>query len=67
MSDDADKLADERNTAILQSLTRIEGRFDSLDGRTRTLENHVSVLAWAYGLGALIFGAIAAKLGFGNG
>jgi hypothetical protein len=63
MSGDTDKLNDERNAAILQALNRIENRFDTLDSRTRTLENHVSVLTWAYGLGTLIFGAIAAKLG----
>jgi hypothetical protein len=51
---DNEKLQDERNAAILAGLERIEHRFDTLDSRTRILENHVSVLAWAYGLGALI-------------
>ena len=64
MSDNTDKLQDERHEAVLGALTRIESRFDSLDTRTRHVEARVSVLAWAYGVGAVMFGAIAAKLGW---
>lgn len=66
MGDNTDKLQDERHGAILGALERIEGRFDALDTRTRDLERNVSVLAWAYGVGTLVFGAIAAKLGWGS-
>lgn len=64
MNDMRDKLQDERHEAVLGALTRIESRFDSLDTRTRHVERRVSVLAWAYGVGAVMFGAIAAKLGW---
>ena len=67
MSGDTEKLNDERHAAIVSGLSRIEGRFDALDARTRSLEKHVSVLGWAYALGVTVLGAITAKLGLGHG
>ena len=66
MSENTDKLQDERHEAVMRAFQRVEGKFDALDARTRVVENKLSVLAWAYGVGTAVFGAIAAKLGWGH-
>lgn len=39
----------------------VHTRLDTLNGRTRTLENKVSVLSWAYGAAGIIAASIVAK------
>lgn len=47
-----DELIDQRHNEVLDAIKGVHDRLDTLNGRTRTLENKVSVLSWAYGLGA---------------
>ena len=56
MSDREDALIDQRHKEVLGAIQGVHERLDTLNGRTRTLENKVSVLSWAYGLGAAIIG-----------
>jgi hypothetical protein len=56
------ELLDQRHTEILTAISGVHERLDTLNGRTRTLENKVSVLSWAYGVAGLVCAALWAKL-----
>ena len=60
-SDRVNQLEDQRHQAIMGAISGVHERLDTLNGRTRTLENKVSVLSWAYGLAAFVGSVIAAK------
>lgn len=57
-----DNLLDQRHRAVMEAIGGVHERLDELNGRTRTLENRVSVLSWAYGVAAAIVTFITAKL-----
>jgi hypothetical protein len=63
MANREDELLDQRHSAIMTAIEGVHARLDTLNGRTRTLENKVSVLSWAYGLAAFVGAAIATKFG----
>lgn len=50
------KMLDERHDAQMAALAEISSYLKDLDSRTRSVEQHVSILKWAYGLGAAAFG-----------
>ena len=43
-----DDLLDQRHQEVITAISGVHSRLDLLNGRTRTLENKVSVLSWAY-------------------
>lgn len=61
-SERENELIDQRHNEVLAAIGGVHDRLDTLNGRTRTLENKVSVLSWAYGLGAAIAAAVVAKV-----
>ena len=61
-ADRVNQLEDQRHQAIMAAIEGVHMRLDTLNGRTRTLENKVSVLSWAYGLAGVVFVWIVAKL-----
>lgn len=61
MSDRADDLIDQRHSEVLGAIHGVHERLDTLNGRTRTLENKIGVLSWAYGAAAAIVAALLAK------
>lgn len=63
MSDRENDLIDQRHDAVMGAIRGVHERLDTLNGRTRTLENKVSVLSWAYAVAAAGVGFVAAKLG----
>lgn len=50
------KMLDERHEQQMAALEKISKYLEALDTRTRHVEQHVSILKWAYGLGAAAFG-----------
>ena len=56
-----DDLLDQRHNEVITAISGVHERLDSLNGRTRSLENKVSVLSWAYGLAAAAVAFVAAK------
>lgn len=65
MTPDSDRIADledQRHLAVMAAIEGVHDRLDTLNGRTRTLENKVSVLSWAYGAAGLIGSYVIAKL-----
>jgi hypothetical protein len=67
MSDREDQLIDQRHQAVMDAIEGVHTRLDTLNGRTRTLENKVTVLSWAYALaGAAVAGAWAKFTGQGH-
>jgi hypothetical protein len=61
MTNREDELLDQRHEEVLGAIKGVHERLDTLNGRTRILENKVSVLSWAYGLAAFVAAAIVAK------
>ena len=61
MSNREDALIDQRHQQVMTAISGVHDRLDLLNGRTRTLENKVSVLSWAYGVAGVIGAAIWAK------
>ena len=57
-----DELIDQRHQEVLGAIKGVHDRLDTLNGRTRTLENKVSVLSWAYGLGAAVMSFLTYKI-----
>ena len=57
-----DELLDQRHSEILTAISGVHERLDTLNGRTRKLENTVGVLSWAYGLAAAGVAMLWAKL-----
>ena len=57
-----DELIDQRHQEVLGAIQGVHERLDKLNGRTRTVENKVSVLSWAYGLGAAAIGFLYYKI-----
>ena len=57
-----DELLDQRHAEVLGAIQGVHERLDTLNGRTRSLENKVSVLSWAYGLGATVIGFVTYKI-----
>lgn len=51
-----DDLIDQRHQEVLGAIRGVHDRLDLLNGRTRSLENKVGVLSWAYGLGVAALG-----------
>lgn len=47
-----DELLDQRHQEVITAISGVHSRLDLLNGRTRTLENKVSVLSWAYTVAA---------------
>ena len=77
MGDDTRQLLNAHHAAILRELDEIkqsvrgdlsEIRSDLAGARTRleTHDRHLSVLQWAYGIGAALAAAVLAKIGFGS-
>lgn len=62
MSDREDDLIDQRHQEVLGAIKGVHDRLDTLNGRTRTLENKVSVLSYAYTAGAAVIGFITYKI-----
>lgn len=62
MSDREDELIDQRHQEVLGAIQGVHERLDTLNGRTRTLENKVGVLSWAYAAGAAVLSFIAYKI-----
>jgi hypothetical protein len=62
MSSREDQLIDQRHHEVLGAIKGVHDRLDTLNGRTRTLENKVSVLSWAYTAGAAVIGFLGYKL-----
>lgn len=60
-----DELLDQRHDQILTAISGVHDRLDVLNGRTRKLEQRVSVLSWAYTAGAAAISFIGYKV-FGN-
>lgn len=56
-----DQLLDQRHSEVITAISGVHERLDQLNGRTRTLENKVTVLSWAYGVAGLALAAIWAK------
>ena len=48
MNERENELLDQRHSQIIAAIGGVHDRLDMLNGRTRTLENKVSVLSWAY-------------------
>lgn len=67
MSSREDELLDQRHQEVIGAISGVHERLDKLNGRTRSLENKVSVLSWAYGVAAALAALIAAKLTGTNG
>lgn len=61
-SDRVNQLEDQRHRAVMEAIEGVHQRLDTLNGRTRTLENKVSVLSWAYGVAAAVLTWWAAKI-----
>lgn len=61
MGNREDELIDQRHQEVLSAISGVHTRLDTLNGRTRTLENKVTVLSWAYGLAAAVVAAVAAR------
>ena len=64
MTPDSDRiiqLEDQRHRAVMEAISGVHDRLDTLNGRTRTLENKVGVLSWAYALAGAVVAAIFAK------
>lgn len=61
MTQREDDLLDQRHTEVLGAIKGVHSRLDTLNGRTRTLENKVSVLSWAYGVAGLVAAGVWAK------
>ena len=51
MSDREDNLLDQRHQQVITAISGVHDRLDLLNGRTRKLEQRVSVLSWAYTAG----------------
>jgi hypothetical protein len=62
MANREDELLDERHRDLMSAIKGVHARLDTLNGRTRSLENKVSVLSWAYTLGAAIIGFLTYKI-----
>ena len=60
-----DDLLDQRHEEVLTAISGVHARLDTLNGRTRILENKVTVLTWAYGLATACAAFISAKF-FGS-
>lgn len=61
MANREDELLDQRHAEVLSAISGVHVRLDTLNGRTRTLENKVSVLSWAYGVAGVIVAGVMAK------
>lgn len=61
MTNREDELIDQRHNAVMEAISGVHSRLDGINDRTRTLENKVSVLSWAYGLAAGAVAVVAAK------
>ena len=57
-----DELIDQRHREVLGAIEGVHDRLDELNGRTRTLENKVTVLWWAYGIASAVLTLLWAKL-----
>lgn len=60
MSDREDELLDQRHEAVMTAISGVHTRLDILNGRTRKLEQKVSVLSWAYGVATAAAAYVAA-------
>lgn len=47
-----DELIDQRHAEVIDAIKGVHDRLDTLNGRTRRLENKVGILSWAYTVGA---------------
>ena len=65
-SDRINQLEDQRHQAVMEAIEGVHTRLDTLNGRTRALENKVSVLSWAYSLGAAVLTFITYKITGGS-
>ena len=57
-----DELLDQRHEAIMEAISGVHERLDTLNGRTRKLENTVGVLSWAYGIATAGAAVLWAKI-----
>jgi hypothetical protein len=62
MTNREDELLDQRHDAIMAAIEGVHARLDTLNGRTRTLENKVSVLSYAYTAGAAVLSFVVYKI-----
>ena len=62
MANREDELLDQRHNDLMGAIKGVHARLDTLNGRTRSLENKVGVLSWAYTLGAAIIGFLTYKI-----
>ena len=65
MSDREDNLLDQRHQQVITAISGVHDRLDLLNGRTRKLEQRVSVLSWAYTAGAAALSFLGYKI-FGH-
>ena len=56
-----DELIDQRHNEVLGAIKGVHERLDVLNGRTRSLESKVSVLSYAYAVGAAIVSFLTYK------
>lgn len=61
-SERENELIDQRHNEVLGAIKGVHDRLDTLNGRTRTLENKVTVLSWAYGVAAAATAVVVAKV-----
>jgi len=57
-----DELMDQRHQEVLTAISGVHSRLDTLNGRTRKLENQVGVLSWAYLAGGAVIAWLTAKV-----
>lgn len=57
-----DDLLDQRHDAVMMAISGVHTRLDTLNGRTRALENKVTVLSWAYGVAGIAVTAVWSKI-----
>lgn len=62
MNNRIDELLDDRHRQVLTAISGVHDRLDIINGRTRTLENKVSVLSWAYAAGATVLSFISYRV-----
>lgn len=61
-SERVNQLEDQRHQEVLGAIKGVHDRLDTLNGRTRKLEEKVSVLSWAYAAGAAVLSFLTYKI-----